>query len=62
MPYNSSLRNEKQLLQLLHDVRSQSKRETKLEVAECMLDYGIDIQLIGAVTGLKKEEIKKGKI
>ncbi len=46
------------LLYLLEYVRSTAKHETRLEVAECMLDYGIDIQLIGAVTGLKQEQIK----
>ncbi|KMK76728.1 hypothetical protein [Alkalihalobacillus pseudalcaliphilus] len=53
--------NEKELLDLLEYVRYTTKQKTKIEVAECMLDYGIDVQLIGAVTGLKKDEIiKKG--
>ncbi|KGA95785.1 hypothetical protein AJ85_20085 [Alkalihalobacillus alcalophilus ATCC 27647 = CGMCC 1.3604] len=51
--------NEKKLLHLLEYVRTSAQEETKLEVAECMLDYGIDIQLIGAVTGLKRDEIIK---
>ncbi len=50
---------------LLNHVRYQAKEETRIEVAECMLDYGIDIKLVGAVTGLKMSQIthtKKNKV
>ncbi|WP_088105809.1 hypothetical protein [Halalkalibacter urbisdiaboli] len=46
-----------QLLPLLEQVRYQAKEEIRLEVAECMLDYGIDIKLVGAITGLKINKI-----
>ncbi|WP_100406034.1 hypothetical protein [Bacillus solitudinis] len=53
------------LMTLLNHVRYQAKEETRIEVAECMLDYGIDIKLVGAVTGLKMSQIthtKKNKV
>lgn len=50
-----------ELLKILQNVRYQAKEETRLEVAECMLDYGIDIKLVGAVTGLKEKQIRHHK-
>lgn len=50
-----------ELLTILEKVRYSARQETKLEVAECMLDYGIDITLVGAVTGLKKSQLLSGK-
>ncbi|MCM2677893.1 hypothetical protein [Alkalicoccobacillus plakortidis] len=44
-------------LAILERVRYSTREETKIEVAECMLDYGIDIKLVGAVTGLKKSQL-----
>ncbi|TSB47842.1 hypothetical protein [Alkalicoccobacillus porphyridii] len=46
-------------LAVLESVRYSAKEETKFEVAECMLDYGIDIKLVGAVTGLSKSQLTK---
>ncbi|MDQ0207467.1 hypothetical protein [Alkalicoccobacillus murimartini] len=48
-------------LAVLERVRYSTREETKLEVAECMLDYGIDINLVGAVTGLKKSQLTKSR-
>ncbi|MBP3953373.1 hypothetical protein [Bacillus suaedae] len=48
------------LVEMMKYVRDQAKEETKLEVAECMLDYGIDSKLVKSITGIKRIQ-PKGK-
>ncbi|ERN51080.1 hypothetical protein M3689_17035 [Alkalihalophilus marmarensis] len=46
------------LIKKFQYVKNQARNETRLEVAERMIDYGIDLQLVRAVTGLTTEELK----
>ncbi|TWI54127.1 hypothetical protein [Halalkalibacter nanhaiisediminis] len=48
-----------ELLTILEYIRDKAKEETRLEVAECMLDYGIDIKLVRAITGLRQNQVDK---
>jgi predicted transposase YdaD len=48
-----------ELITLLDYVQHKAKEETKLQVAECMLDYGIDRKLVGAITGLTSNQLIK---
>lgn len=59
--YPSADAYEKELLSLLETVRYQAKQDTTLQIAERMLDYGVDVQLTAAVTGLTRDEILSGK-
>ncbi|OLS35460.1 hypothetical protein BTR22_15225 [Alkalihalophilus pseudofirmus] len=47
------------LIKKFQYVKNQARNETRLEVAERMIDYGIDLQLVRTVTGLTAEELKK---
>lgn len=51
------LYSREELLALLEHVQYQAKEETKIKVAECMLDYGIDQKLVRTITGLKPEQL-----
>ncbi len=55
----TSSHSHEELLGILEYIRDKAKEETRLEVAECMLDYGIDIQLVRAITGLKRNQMEK---
>ncbi|ADC49816.1 hypothetical protein BpOF4_08790 [Alkalihalophilus pseudofirmus OF4] len=46
------------LIKKFQYVKNQARNETRLEVAERMIDYGIDLQLVRTVTGLTAEELK----
>ncbi|GAE37124.1 hypothetical protein [Halalkalibacter akibai] len=48
-----------ELLTLLDYVQQKAKEETKLQVAECMLDYGIDSKLVVTLTGLTANQLTK---
>ncbi|MCL7749990.1 hypothetical protein [Halalkalibacter alkaliphilus] len=53
------LYSREELLTLLDYVQHKAKEETKMQVAECMLDYGIDSKLVGAITGLTAKQLIK---
>ncbi|WP_368505940.1 hypothetical protein AB3N04_10505 [Alkalihalophilus sp. As8PL] len=46
------------LIEKFQYVKNQAKEETRLEVAERMIDYGIDLQLVRTITGLSIEQLK----
>ena len=48
-----------ELLTLLDYVQHKAKEETKLQVAECMLDYGIDSKLVVTLTELTANQLTK---
>ncbi|WP_100374483.1 hypothetical protein [Bacillus sp. FJAT-45037] len=45
------------LLEKFHYIRNQAQEDTRFEVAERMIDYGIDLNLVRTVTGLTKEQL-----
>ncbi|GAE28662.1 hypothetical protein JCM9140_4920 [Halalkalibacter wakoensis JCM 9140] len=57
MNNHKPLYSREELITLLDYVQQKAKEETKLQVAECMLDYGIDIKLVGAITGLPPKQL-----
>ncbi|MDV2686854.1 hypothetical protein RYX56_21090 [Alkalihalophilus lindianensis] len=46
------------LIEKFQYVKNQAKEETRIEVAERMIDYGIDSQLVRTITGLSIEQLK----
>ncbi|MDT8862769.1 hypothetical protein N0O92_21525 [Alkalihalobacillus sp. MEB130] len=48
-----------ELITLLDYVQHKAKEETKIQVAECMLDYGIDSKLVKTITGLTPNQLLK---
>ncbi|WP_332699038.1 hypothetical protein [Halalkalibacter lacteus] len=59
MNNHSPYYSREELLTLLDYVQHKAKEETKMQVAECMLDYGIDIKLVGTITGLTTNQLKR---
>lgn len=55
----ASRHSHEELLTILEYIRDKAKEETRLEVAECMLDYGIDIKLVRAITGFRQNQVDK---
>ncbi|WP_017729222.1 hypothetical protein [Halalkalibacterium ligniniphilum] len=48
---------EEEILKLIETVRYRARQDTAMQIAERMLDYGIDLQLVGTITGLSRTEL-----